>query len=536
MLDELLVENLGLIEHAHLEPGAGLVAVTGETGAGKTLLLGALRLLRGDQARRDRIGPAGDEARVEGRFVLDDDEVVVTRRVGGSRSRAYLDGSMVPAGVLEERFAGLVEIVAQHEHVALGRDAAIRRLVDANLDASGQSVLEGYRRAWERLSRLLSERDALGGDRRALERERDLSAHQAKEIESASLQPAEDAEVAALLARLRHATEIAEALAAAHRALGDEGGAGDEIDDAARRVSRAAEHDPQLAPLAQRVSALASEVAELIVDMRRAGDDVEHDPAALASAEERLAVIGALRRKYGDTVEEVVAFGRAAAVRAAELERLLERADAIAAEIEAARTAAEQAAEALREARARAADELARAALGHLRDLGFAAPVLRFAVEPAALGPSGADRVRLLFASDESLDPGPVARVASGGELSRLVLAVRLAGGVTDAPVVAFDEIDAGVGGATALALGEKLADLAVGRQVLVVTHLPQVAAFADSHLVVDRSGNTAVVRRVAGADRVAELSRMLGGLAESERGREHAEELVARASARRSA
>lgn len=535
MLDELLVANLGLIARAHVEPGPGLVAVTGETGTGKTLLLGALRLLRGDAARRDRIGPAGDEVRVEGRFVIDGREIAVARRVGSSRSRAYLDGTMVPASVLEERFAGLVEIVAQHEHVALGRDAAVRRLVDAVLDSEGHAAVDRYRRAWERRSALIADREALGGDRRALERELDLASHQAREIQAAGLVPGEDAELASTLGRLRHAEEIAAALAGAHRRLEEEDGASDRVAAAERLVARAAEHDPSLVPLAERIGVIGAEIAELVVDLRRAGEEIDHDPEALAAAEERLALVSNLRRKYGETADEVIAFGRAAATRAGEITRLVERADRLAAEFEHADAETAAAGEALREARERAASALGEASRGHLRDLGFTDPVVRFVVEASPPSGTGADRVRLLFSSDGQLDPGPVSRVASGGELSRLVLAVRLAGGVTEAPVVAFDEIDAGVGGATALALGEKLAALARGRQVLVVTHLPQVAAFADAHVVVDRVGTTAVVRMVDGVERVAELTRMLGGLPESERGREHAEELMALAAGRRS-
>jgi DNA repair protein RecN (Recombination protein N) len=192
--------------------------------------------------------------------------------------------------------------------------------------------------------------------------------------------------------------------------------------------------------------------------------------------------------------------------------------------------------EALTTARRRAAKSFSEAAAGHLAELGFRDPVVRLTVEPGDPGPHGRDRVRLLFASDSALEPGPVGRIASGGELSRLVLAVNLAAGVADAPVVAFDEIDAGIGGSAALAMGRKLADLARGRQVLVVTHLPQVAAFADSHFVVERSDTSAGVRRVEGSERLAELTRMLGGLPESERGRDHAAELVDIASAHRSA
>ena len=534
MLDELLVENLGLIASARVEPGGGLVAVTGETGAGKTLLLGALRLLRGDPAHSDRIGPAGPEARVEGRFLAGGEEIVVARRVEEGRSRAYLDGSMVPLRVLEERLRGVVEIVAQHEHVALGREAAVRPIVDGALDGAGKKTLAAYAAAWDRWQALRSDMAALGGDRRALERELDLARHQAREIAAAGIVPDEDRSLAEQVERLRHAQEIAEALAAAHAALSDDAGAGDALGEVVAGLRRAAGFDASLGELGARAAALAEEAADLAADLRHRADEVEHDPAGLEAAQQRLAVLGDLRRKYGETLDEVAAFGSAARQRADTVQGLLERADSLAEEAAAAEAAVASLGAHLAAARAGAGERLAAAAEGHLRQLGFRSPVLRVTVAPAAPARSGADRVELLFASDAALQPAPVARVASGGELSRLVLAVHLAAGVGEAPVVAFDEIDAGIGGSTALAMGEKLAVLAVGRQVLVVTHLPQVAAFADTHLVVDREGSRAAVRRVEGEERLEELTRMLGGLPASERGRSHAAELVEAAAARR--
>jgi DNA repair protein RecN (Recombination protein N) len=536
MLDELLVENLGLIARAAVEPGPGLVAVTGETGAGKTLLLGALRLLRGDAARSDRIGPAGAETRVEGRFVVAGEEIVVARRVEEGRSRAYLDGSMVPLRVLDERLRGVVEIVAQHEHVALGREAAVRPLVDATLDGAGRAALEAYGAAWERRQALRADLASLGGDRRALERELDLSRHQAREIAAAGIAPGEDRELGAHIERLRHAQEIAAALGAAHQALVDDGGVGDSLGEVVAGLRRAAGFDPGLQEVASRAAALAEEAADLGAELRRRAEGVPDDPAALEAAQQRLAILADLRRKYGDTLEEVAAFGEEAAGRAEALAGLLERTDSLGQEVAAAESEVAARGAVLSAARAAAGARLASAAEGHLRELGFRSPVLRVTVTPTPAARSGLDKVELLFASDAALEPGPVARVASGGELSRLVLAVHLAAGVGEAPVVAFDEIDAGIGGATALAMGEKLAALARGRQVLVVTHLPQVAAFADTHLVVDREGSRATVRRVDGESRLEELTRMLGGLPASERGRGHAAELVAAAAERRAA
>ncbi|HSQ37178.1 MAG TPA: AAA family ATPase [Acidimicrobiia bacterium] len=534
MLDELAVENLGLITRAHIEPGPGLVVVTGETGAGKTLLLGALRLLRGDSARRDRVGPAGDEARVEGRFVIDGQEIVAIRRVGHDGSKAYLDGSMVPVRVLEERLGSVVEIVAQHEHLALGKDSSVRAIIDAALDEEGRGARAAYEAAWERLRRVRADQAALGGDRRALEREHDLALHQAREIIAAGPTPGEDQERSAELERLRHAEEIAAALAEAHLALADDGGVRDALGGVVAGLRRVAAFDPSLGEAAGRADGLAAEATDLAADLRCRHDDLETDPGALDAARERLASLSNLKRKYGDTLEEVIAFGAEARARADRLGAVLERADSLSGEAAEAEAALALRGAVLTAARAAAGERLARRARRHLRDLGFRAPVLRALVAAAPPGPAGADNVQLLFSSDIALEPGPVARVASGGELSRLVLSVHLAAGVGEAPLVAFDEIDAGVGGTTALAMGEKLAALARGRQVLVVTHLPQVAAFADTHLVVDREGSRATVRRVEGDERLGELTRMLGGLPASERGRGHAAELIEAAAARR--
>jgi DNA repair protein RecN (Recombination protein N) len=534
MLEELFVENLGIIAASRIEPGAGLVAVTGETGAGKTLLLGALRLLRGDAAGSDRIGPHGDEARVEGRFSFHGTEAVIARRVTGGTSRAYLDGSMVPAKLLAERLEALVEVVAQNEHLSLGREASVRRLLDAALDDDGKKTAAEYSSAWARLKTLRSDRDALGGDARALARDLELARHEAREVELGRLQPGEDEELHSTLGRARHAGEITQSLGEATMLLDDEGGAADLLRTALDRVRDAAGLDPGLVPLASRIEAAVLEIEDVAAELRAAGESIEHDPEALRGMEDRAAAIADLKRKYGATVEEVLAYGAAAKERAMRLGALAQRAETIDDEIEEALALAVGAGEALAAARARAGSALCDRALELLRRLGFRSPVLSIDVGPVPPGPSGADRVALAFSSDEELRPGPVSKIASGGELSRLVLSVRVAAGVADADVVAFDEIDAGVGGATALAMGELLARLATGRQVLVVTHLPQIAAFADAHFVVDREGSRAVVRRVEGTERLAELARMLSGIEHSARGQGHAEELLALAGTRK--
>ena len=533
MLDELYVENLGIISTARIEPGPGLVAVTGETGTGKTLLLGALRLLRGEAARADRVGPHGDEARVEGRFGIEGAETVVSRRIG-ARSRAYLDGEMVSVKVLAEKLDDLVEVVAQHEHVSLGRDSSIRSMVDGLLDDEGQESLATYRSAWQRLTDLRRERDAAGGDPLQIARDLDVASHQLAEILGARLLPNEDDELKQRLTRSRNSEGIAAGLTRAASAVDDDGGATDRARSGLAALREVAELDPELASLSTQLGSAIAELDDLAAGLRSVLEGIEHDPATLQAMEERAAVLADLKRKYGVTIDEVIAFGGSLETRVATLQRAVERATTIASEIAAAETDTLAAGALLTAARQRAATALTATAEGLLKELGFRAPTL--SIELASIQPAshGCDRATLLFASDSSLTPGPAARVASGGELSRLVLALRVAAGVADADVVAFDEIDAGVGGTTALAVGELLARLAVGRQVLVVTHLPQIAAFADAHFVVDRTDASATVRRVEGTDRLAELTRMLGGLGESEQGRLHAAELLEAAGERR--
>ncbi len=534
MLDELRVENLGIIESATIEPGPGLVAVTGETGAGKTLLLGALRLLRGDSAGPDRIGPHGAAAHVEGRFVIEGEEIVASRRITASRSRAYLDGAMVPAKALSQRFDGTIEIVAQHEHVTLGRESGLRSIVDGLLDDEGATARARYAASYDRLVALETEVSAIGGDERQLARDLDLVRHQAAEIDGAGLSAEEDQELSAALRRLRHAGEISESLGALLVALEDDGSAVDLLRLALDHSRSAAKLDPALDDLAERLEGVIAAAEEAVAEARRAAADSEHEPGALATAETRSAVLSDLKRKYGATVDDVLAFGEVAARRASEISNALERAESISAEIAAARQEAVDDGRALAAARSTAATRLSEEATTRLQALGFRDPVLDLQVVDADPGRGGADHLSLVFASDRALDPGPVTKVASGGELSRLVLAIRVAAGVADAPIVAFDEVDAGVGGTTALAMGEQLASLAGTGQVLVVTHLPQVAAFAERHFVVERDGPSASVRRVEGAERLAEIARMLGGMEESERGRLHAEELLALAAERR--
>lgn len=531
MLDELIVNNLGIIESAHIEPGLGLIVVTGETGAGKTMLLGALRLLMGSASRRDAVGPFGDEALVDGRFLFaDNDEITLRRRVTAEgRSKAYVDGSMVPAKALQERTTGHVEVVGQHDHMLLTTADGSRRLIDGALSPRGRKAAAAYNTAWEALVLTRQKLELLGGSRRELERELEVARFQQEEIEAAGFSQGDDHELLSRATRLRNSEDLVTGFDAVLTALGD-GGAGAQLDLAGGELQRLVRVDESLAELADRLNTVVDSLGEVQVEIASIAADLEHDPAELESLEARIQTLGELRRKYGDSLDEVLEFGMKSAQRASELEELLGEADDLAADLELKTEEATKAAKTLTGERLRAASRLETEAIEHLRELGMSDPVLQFQMNATDLGPTGADRIELGFASDSSLAIGPVGKVASGGELSRLTLALRLAAGIGDAAVIAFDEVDAGIGGATALAMGEKLAALSSTRQIFCVTHLPQVAAHAASHFVVEREGTTASVRAVSGDDRLAELSRMLGGLPDSERGQLHAAELLASA------
>ncbi len=532
MLDELRVQNLGLIPEARIEPGPGLVVITGETGAGKTLLLGALRLIKGEPARKDQIGPTGDEASVEARLVVDDEEHVVTRRIDRSRSRAYLDGTMVTASAVADRFAGLIDIVGQHDRNALADPTAIRGMIDAALDRPGTKARTAYQHAWTAQRELEARIEELGGDRRSLERELDMVRFQGNEIAGAGFASGDDAELERVATRLRNAESLGERLAAASEAIG-EYGAESGLERGLQELIVAAKTDPSLQELVGLGREAAVLLGELSAEIAGITADFERDPEQLVQVEARLALMGDLKRKYGDDLDAVLAFGAEATASAERLEGLLGSAGELEDALRDATAAVAATGSDLRDRRARAGGRLAKGAAAHLADLGFSDPVVRFRVENAQPGPKGADQITLEFSSDTSLEAKPASRIASGGELSRLVLALRLAAGVADATVIAFDEIDAGTGGETALAMGRKLADLSKGKQVFCVTHLPQVAAFADHHLAVRREGTTASVVAVDGDARIEELSRMLAGLPESDRGKEHAAELLVLASSR---
>lgn len=525
MLGHLRVQNLGVLKDASIEPGPGLTVITGETGAGKTLLVGGLRLILGERPDPGAVGPNGDQAQADGLFETGDGEKGVTRVVPrDGRSRCLLDGAVVSTDTVAELVGDLVEIVAQHDQLSLRRASRVLELVDGCLDGAGREARDEYRAVWKRWTVIEDRRAAIGGDPYAMTRELDLLQHQVSEIETARLTPGDDERLEGEASRLRNIEEIAEHLSESARLAGR---LADDAGEVVSRLRKVSALDPSSSTVAEIADDVAASIAELVTGIRSAIDGVDVDPSHLEEVEARLTAIGDLKRKYGRTLEDVLEYGRGAASRAGELATLAADADRVEELSQQARVDLERASKKLRRAREEAARDLVGTTGGHLAALAMKEAVLDVRFTDIEPGPEGADRAELWFSSDPRLDPSPLATAASGGELSRLVLAIRLATRQTISTTLVFDEVDAGVGGATAVALGRRLAELANGTQVLCVTHLAQVAAQADTHYAITRQGANATVQRVSGEERVGELARMIAGSPESPAARRTAEELL---------
>lgn len=527
-LVELAVTDLGIIEHVRLLIGPGMTALTGETGAGKTLLIGAIDLLLGGRADPAMVRQGCAEAVIEGRFLVDGEELVLSRVVpADGRSRAYIDGRMATAGLLAERSGALIDVHGQHAHQSL-LSAAVQRAALDQFGAVDLTALEAARAEHKRVLAALAE---LGGDAGARAREADLLRFQVAEISSAGLDdPDEDQELDRLEDVLADAVAHREAAAAAVGSLADDGSAADLVGQAVAGLDGRAPFEALVA----RLRSVQAELVDVASELRTTGEAIDDDPERLAAIRERRQLLVELRRKYSSAgLDEVIEFGRAAARRLDEIDSHDARAARLDAEGRAALDAERAAAAVVGAERRAAAPKLAAAVEAHLAELAMASA--RFSVDVADDDPG--DRVTFHLAANPGASPGPLAKVASGGELARAMLALRLVLSVAP-PVLVFDEVDAGVGGSAALAVGRSLAALGADHQVLVVTHLPQVAAFADQQISVAKrqtAGSTVAGATVLSeADRVVELSRMLSGTPESERVQEAATELLALAATER--
>ena len=586
MIEEIRIRSLGVIEDVTLALGPGLTVLTGETGAGKTMVLSALDLLFGGRADSGRVRAGADQSSVEGRVrvedpaarkrvddlggAVDDDQTLILRRVvnASGRSRAAVGGAGAPAAVLAELAESLLVVHGQADQLRLTRSAAQRGLLDAYAGIELNEYTSAYR-AWITARDALSDRVARLSE---LRRENDLLRFGLDEIAAADPQPGEDDELAATVAKLGQVDALRAAAAAGHDALLGSEAAGDDAESvgsllgAARRiVGSEGVDDPELAALGARLVELGELVDELGRDFARYGETLAADPEQLEAAQQRRAELNRLARKYADTVpglDGVFAWQQAANERLAGIDVSDAAIAALSAERDAAAVRVQKLAAAITRKRTDAARRLGRSVTAELAGLAMAGA--RFGVEvrprssgervstdPAgggvstggtggtggrapALGTDGADEVEFQLATQPDQPPRPLARSASGGELSRVMLALEVClAGADPVPTMIFDEVDAGVGGRAATEVGARLKRLASARQVLVVTHLAQVAAYADTHVVVDKQRDGAViasdVRVVEGDDRVAELARMLGG-SDTRVARTHAEELLSAA------
>jgi DNA repair protein RecN (Recombination protein N) len=565
VIEEIRIRSLGVIEESVLELGPGLSVITGETGAGKTMLVTALGLLLGARADSGGGRTGARAARVDGVVRLEGDGALAgaVDELGGEledgalllgrqvtaegRSRAFVGGAAVPVSALGTLADQLVAVHGQSDQHRLLRPEAQRRALDEFAGDAVSRPLADYAARFVRLKEVEAELHEVRSNARERAREADLLRLGLEEVEKVAPQPGEDVTLAAEEARLGHVDTLRTAAETAREALSAETvgdpGAGDAMSAVARArhaLDAVRDHDPEAAGLADRLAELSYLLADLAADVASYAASVETDPARLAAVSERRAALAALTRKYGETIDEVLAWSQTAAGRVLELDTSEERIATLDQESTRLREELTALAGMLTAARTRAAAKLAKVVTAELKALSM--PDARLQVSVGAAGrftPTGVDEIEILLTANAGSEPRPLHRGASGGELSRVMLALEVAlAGTRSVPTFVFDEVDAGVGGKAAVEVGRRLAALARTAQVLVVTHLPQVAAFADRHVVVrkarDGSVTTSGLTVLDDAGRVQELSRMLAGLEESDTARAHAQELLdmARASA----
>ncbi|HEU4763639.1 MAG TPA: DNA repair protein RecN [Gemmatimonadales bacterium] len=548
MIAELRVRDLATIADVALQLGPGLNVLTGETGAGKSMLVDALALLLGERADSGLVRPGAGRAVVEGAFDVpdaghrrrieelgldvEDGRVVIRREISAEgRSRAWVNGSPTTLAVLAELGRSLVDLHGQHETQSLLRADAQRDSLDAYAGASAERQVMAE--AWETVETLRREEGELAGRRDEVRRRADYLRHVVQEIQDARLKPGEDEALAVEARRLGHAGALVDQARRIAVALdGDDGGALGLLGEADRALAGLEKQDPDAAPWRELLDSAYANLTELARLAAAYADTVQEDPERLAEIERRRDVLFRLTQKYGATVEAVIAAGAEAA---RELD-LLDTADtdlrAIAARRDAAEGALAAAADALTARRKDAAGRLARAVSRLLPGLGLPGGKVEVALDPLpAPTRAGREVVRFDVRLNVGHDAKPLAKVASGGELSRLMLALKtVLAGHDDVPTLVFDEVDAGIGGEVGAKVGEALTGVAERHQVLVVTHLPQIAACADRHLVVSKAARggvaTSDVAVIHGEDRVTEIARMLGD-ADSETARKHAGALL---------
>lgn len=556
MLTELHVENFALIDRLDVRFGEGLTVLTGETGAGKSIIVDALNAVLGERTDPDCVRSGCDRALVQAAFDLSgspevqaqleeaglgrDEMLIVSREVTAQgRSQCRVNGRLTTLGLLRELTALLADVHGQHEHQLLLSPAWQLELLDAFAGETALELRSRYSTEWGALQNAASELQSLVSDERERSRLADLYRFQVGEIEAAALRPGEEEELRQEAVRLANLEKLFVAAAQCAELLsGDESdypGAVAAAGQAMKALESVASYDPGIAELHSLLESAVVSLEEALSGVRRWRDSLDVSPERIDQVQSRLDLIASLKRKYGDTVEEVLAYHDRVAAELDGLERSDERRRDLEAERDRARREVEDLGQQLSTVRRAAAETLGRRVQDELQELGMQGSRFHVAVEQVPHGPRGQDRVEFLISANPGEPLKPLARVASGGEASRTMLALKVAATECD-PVktLVFDEIDTGIGGRTANTVGEKLRAISRGRQVLCVTHLPQIARFADHHLKVEkgeeasgRERTVISVRALEGEERVGELARMLGGSEESEAAVRHARELL---------
>jgi DNA repair protein RecN (Recombination protein N) len=552
VLTEISVQNVALIEAATLELAPGLNAITGETGAGKTLLATALQMLLGGRARAEAVRSGSKKATIEGTFVLPEgigekmlrdslgdlaeemegeEEIVLRRTLSEEgRSRCYVAGVTVPVKALAALGERLVSYHGQREQVRLVEPAEQLGILDDFLDEESLRAKGALEERWSEVERERRKLAELRSSSEARVREVEFLRYQVAELEEAGYSVAEYEDLARERDRLRNVTDLLATTAAAGTALsGEEGSAAEGVARAETELDRAAGYDEGLGELLNRLRGLSAELQDVAYELRSYLDELEADPNRLEVVEDRIQALRALERKYGPDVEAYMAEAQA---RLSRLENFEEETAGLEGRIRQGETELEMLGETLSAGRERAAEELSGKVQENLGDLNLGRTTFRAELVEGILGPNGKERVEFVIRSNPGEPELPVRRFASGGELSRIMLAIRLAQGrVEPGATYIFDEVDAGIGGETATAVGAKLRELGGRNQVLTITHLPQIASEASSHVVVAKAatddGRTLTsIRRVEGEERRRELARMLSGRVD-EASLAHARELL---------
>lgn len=550
MLIELHIRNFALIDELRVELGSGFSALTGETGAGKSIVVDAINAALGERVGSEVVRTGADKAVVEAVFDVsdspnaasiaeslgyegDDGVIILSREIAREgRSQCRINGRPATASVVKDISSHLVDIHGQHEHQSLLAPQLHAGIFDAWCGEKVTALKERAAAAYSELSKLESELSRLRSDQRERARLLDLYGFQVDEIQAANLEPGEEEILEQERNRLANAEKLYAAASEVYQALGDDGGGVDALSNASLSAIRIAHLDPSMEPLIETINNALIAAQEAQSSIRDYMEEVEANPARLENIEDRLNLLRTLKKKYGDSIEEILVYFDETKSKLENLANTEERSGELESNIAAAAKSLKTVCSELTAARREAAPEFAKLVERELADLAMDKTRFQVGIEPAQPGPTGADAVEFLISPNPGEPLKPLAKIASGGELSRIMLALKSVTTAASMPTLVFDEIDTGIGGLTAQVLGEKLGSLATRYQVMCVTHLPQIASRATAHFAVEKyvEGGRSLVRLIPldGENRVTELARMLGSEESSSAALSHAREMLA--------